>query len=202
MRLVRAHRNHHRQPRRIGPQALRHSGKAPREILDHDHTVTAHRLGQWPGTPGCRVVERYGERGRRIARIYAGGAGKARASAIGIDQVKQSERDVLRVIYQRGGRDGAGLFGSLGFRGTRPQIPQRDDTPLADDLLGDLVDGRQHSADPAGRGLVRHRAVRDGKVRFFGEVGTLDLQLKILHPSGRTAMERSINQRLQDVPNF
>ena len=69
--------------------------------------------------------------------------------SVGIDQVNQGEGNVLRVFGEGFRRDGAALFRRLRIRRLGTQVPQRHNTPLADDLLGNLVHGGQHTAkDP------------------------------------------------------
>jgi len=69
---------------------------------------------------------------------------------------------------------------SLRLADPSAEIAQRHDAPLADDFLGDFVNGSQHSADAARYGLVRHRTVGDRKMRLLDEAVAIDLEQNII----------------------
>ena len=83
-----------------------------------------------------------------------------------------------------------------------PRSLQHRDPPFAHNFVGDLVHGREHTANAPRRRLVGHRAVGDREVRFFGEAVSLDLEQNVLDPGRRAAVEGGIDQRLQDMPDL
>ena len=142
-------------------------------------------------------------RGGRVARLDAGGAGQAGASA-------------RRRRAGRAARTGRPRGGAPGRRPRRRRPPRRSGPRRSgrrgrgarrtrrslDDLVGDLVDGGEHAADAAGRGVVGHRAVGDGEVGLLEEAVAVDLEEDVLHPGGRAAVERRVDQRPDDVPDL
>src|SRR4029450_1742143 len=70
------------------------------------------------------------------------------------------------------------------------------------ELVCNICPGRQDAANAAGRGLVGNRTVGNCEMRLLDETMTIDLELDVLVPSGRTAVERGINQRPKNVPNL
>lgn len=64
------------------------------------------------------------------------------------------------------------------------------------------MNSREHAANSAGCGLIRHWTVADGEMCFLGECEAVKFELDVLHPCGRPAEEWSIDQRLQYVPDL
>lgn len=96
----------------------------------------------------------------------------------------------------------AGFFRRFGFARARAKVAQRGDPPLAYDLFGNLMHRGQHATDAARHGVVWHRTIGNREMSFLDEAMTIDLQREIIHPRGRSALERRIDQRLQNVPDF
>src|ERR1700678_2767115 len=82
------------------------------------------------------------------------------------------------------------------------QLPKCMNPPLTDALVGDLMYCSQHSADSARNALIGNRTVSNGEMRLFEKSTPVDFQRKVFHPGGRAAMKGSLDQRLQNVPDF
>ena len=98
--------------------------------------------------------------------------------------------------------DGAGFFGSLCLDGACTEIAKHNDAAFADDFFANLVNGGEHAADTAGDCLIGYGAVRDGEMSFFSKAVAIELELNVFHPGGWSTIERSLDQRAQDVPDF
>ncbi len=71
---------------------------------------------------------------------------------------------------------------------------------IASKSQADFRHSGQHAADVARGGLVRHWAVGNREMRFLREAMAIDLQQDILHPDGRAAAKRRLDERRLDVP--
>ena len=97
-------------------------------------------------------------------------------------------------------RRGARLLGRPRFHdGSRAEVSQREHTSLADDLFGGLGDRRDDAADSAVGGRVGHWTIRDREMRFLGEPVPFHLEQDVVHPRRRSAVERRVDQRSDDV---
>ena len=128
--------------------------------------------------------------------------GQLRGLAIGAQQIEQGEWDIFRMPRQRFADRSAGFFVRLGIGSSCAQIAKHFKPPFPDYLVGDFMYRCEHSADAARRCLIRHRTISHRKVRLFRIVFALNMELNIVHPSGRTAVKRRIDERLQHAPNF
>ena len=202
-RLGRPQRNKHGGVRRVRPRTARNGIETICKVVDDKHRRTADGLGQ---RPARGAFGRIAKVNRDRAEIEAGGGpGSARQAGVAIiriDQVDECERYVLVVGAERPGGNLAGLLGGLGLPGPRAEVAQGGEAALADDLFGNLVHRRQHPADAARRGVVGNRAVGDGEMGLLDEPVPVDLQQDVIHPGRRAAVERGVDQRLQDVPDL
>ena len=100
------------------------------------------------------------------------------------------------------GRDGTGVLGGRDIGGTGAQVAKDGDAPFSNHFRGDLMNRGQHAANATRRGVVRHRAIGNGEVSLLEEPVTVHLESDVLHPGGRTAVKRRIDQRTYHVPDF
>ena len=188
--------------RRIRPGPGRHARESRRQVIDCDRPLRAHRLGQGPGATLARYIgEPYVTRGALVPG-HPCSSHESRGLPFVLEQVDQRERNVLGSPGEDlRGRE-ARFLGGLRLGGARAELVQGGDAPLADDFFGDLVHGGEYPADAARGGLIGHRAVGHGEVRFLSEAVPTHLELEILDPGGGSALERRVDERLQHVPDF
>ena len=185
---------------RVAPGPWRYvAPKSGREVRHGLHRVAAHGCGE---RPKRIVLQRTGRRTGPRASRDADRTCESRRLAIRVDQIEQGERDVLCMRSQGLGRERAGLFRRLRLDGPRAQITQRRHAPVAHHFFCDLVDGRQHPADPALDRFVGRGAVGDREMAFLDETVPVDLQADVVVPAWRTALERTVDQRSDDMPDL
>src|SRR5579862_871897 len=150
----------------------------------------------------ARIVKMDNSRLYVRALVRSAGSSKTGLSARRVDDIEQSEGNVfvMRPHHCRG--DHTGVRSRPGFRRACPEVAQDGDAPLAHDLFGDFMHGGEHAANSAGRCVVRHGAMGNREMGFLDESSPVDLELNILAPCGRTALEWRVDQGLQDVPEF
>src|ERR1043165_7649674 len=200
MSNVRADQCYDRFARRIGPRSRRNfSSESCGKIVDDLGGFRLHCAWYRPRMFRFKVNRQWTQ---RLSGADARSAGESQLLRVVVEQIKQSEWDVFRMTIKSSGCHSASFFGGLGFDGARAEITGPNDAALADDFLADLMNGREHTADAARNGFVRHRAVRDGEMSFFSEPVTIDLQVNVFHPRGRSAVKRRFDQRAQDVPDL
>ena len=191
------HRHDHRFARRIAPRPGRQPRKALAEVVHHELARLGDDVRE---RPGRRVRSQlYHVRGHRIAGLGARSARQPRLPAVRFQQVDQCERRVVGVGADRFGHPLARRLGGARLAGARAEVAQGREAALANDLLGDLADGRQHAADAAGRVGVGRGAVGEGEVGFLVEAAPAQLELDVIGPAGWAAAERGVDQRLQPV---
>src|SRR5262245_65548256 len=116
-------------------------------------------------------------------------------AAVGLDEIDEGERNVLGVVGQRQRGNGTRILRSFRFADVRRHVAQDRRAPFGDHFFGDLVHGRQYTADTARNGVVGHGAVGDGEVGLFAEAVTVQLELDVFVPSGGAGGGRGVGQR-------
>src|SRR4029077_18355611 len=98
--------------------------------------------------------------------------------------------------------DAARFFSAPVIGGACAEIAENDYAAFADNFFADLVNRGEHAADAIRGSVVRNGAVRNCKVCPSHEAVAIHAERNIVHPGGRAAMEGSLDERLQDVPDF
>src|SRR6185437_190166 len=119
-----------------------------------------------------------------------------------VDQIKQCERDIFRMLSNDFGCDSTDVLRGSTFGQTGTEIPEQRDATFSYNLLSNFVHGGEYAPNAAWDGFVRHWAVGNSKVCLFDKAVAIDFKSDVVVPSRRTAIERRIDQRLKDVPDF
>jgi hypothetical protein len=130
----------------------------------------------------------------------AGGTGQPRQSAVIVEQVEQSERNILGVCRKRLCGDRTRFFRGPRLRTPRAQVSQRDDPPFTYNPLGMFDHRREDTPDTVVFGA--YGTEREGEVAFFGKAMSPQNEELIIRPRCFTVRENALKHGLDDVPDL
>ncbi len=128
------------------------------------------------------------------------GASRQAGSAVRIEEIDQSERDIAQVPAENRGAPAARLRGSSGQARFIPECPQGLQPTLTDDLFGRFLNGGEHAGDTSV--LPGDGTVGKGEVPLLQIVVPVDQQELIVRPGGAPALEHTIEHGADERPDL
>jgi len=122
--------------------------------------------------------------------------------AVRIQQIQQRKGDILRVLRQGLGSNGAGVLGRFRLRRARPEVAQHRHATFTNDFVANFVHSGKYTANPTRHSLIWHRAIRNRKMGLLDKPIPVDFQSEILHPGCRAAVIRCLDEGTNDVPDL